>query len=342
MAGVERSHVSSDSRKVKKLCVHCKKDVVEYVKCKKCECFFHPACLRQAAGLKSAVCVHSEETTNEVTPKTGIFEIAAIKAQMNEMMNKIKSLEENEGILQKKIALLEEKVENLQTSKKGKQKLAGKPEETAGNTASIPNPKQCEVSLTSNSQQDTADVGGSNVVHLHRARPALHAGSSSVPAAPAKDSQKENDTATAIVGDKQNERGPNTQGDEMEIGWQVVQRKSKIRRPEPTKGTNENVTQLNVAASRSLAWIFLSGFESNTTEEQIINYLKENGFDGCTCYRMRTKRDRVRSSFKLSIPIQKRNAIMSPELWPSGIIINHFLNLQRRQQQKGVTDKVQI
>lgn len=55
MAGVDRLSVSSVPKKVRKACAHCKKEVVSEVQCKKCDAFFHPGCLRQAATQKNAI-----------------------------------------------------------------------------------------------------------------------------------------------------------------------------------------------------------------------------------------------------------------------------------------------
>ena len=115
--------------------------------------------------------------------------------------------------------------------------------------------------------------------------------------------------------------------------WKTVVGRSNRKRPEPEKGRKENVTQLLVASPRKKAWIFLSGFQAKTSHEDILNYLKENGINNCNCYKMHTKKDKIRSSFKLSVPIEKKKEAMSPELWPAGIVINHFLNLQRRLPQ---------
>lgn len=118
--------------------------------------------------------------------------------------------------------------------------------------------------------------------------------------------------------------------------WQVVGR-SRNKRPEPTKGVKVCVPQLAVAKPK-LAWIFLSGFHPDTAPEKISEYLKGNGINECECYKMKTRKDKIKSSFKLSVPMNRRREAMSPDLWPTGIIINHFLNLQRRQtEQMGVT-----
>ncbi|CAG9820029.1 unnamed protein product [Phaedon cochleariae] len=48
------------------VCEYCKKTVVNHVKCKKCNDYFHPRCMVQSSQAKSAVCRHDDESEDEL------------------------------------------------------------------------------------------------------------------------------------------------------------------------------------------------------------------------------------------------------------------------------------
>lgn len=79
-----------------------------------------------------------------------------------------------------------------------------------------------------------------------------------------------------------------------------------------------------------MASIFVSGFAPTVKSEEIINFLKNKNLDKeCSCDKMKTLKDKHRSSFKLVVPYDKREEYLSADLWPKGITVNHFRNLQR-------------
>lgn len=103
-------------------------------------------------------------------------------------------------------------------------------------------------------------------------------------------------------------------------------------RPAPHKGTKENVAGLEVAATSKQpgSWIFLSGFSTRTTPDTISSYIQSNlGLKDCVCEKLKTRKDKWKSSFKLSVKKHDEEKVMNPELWPSGIIFNNFLNLRQ-------------
>lgn len=121
----------------------------------------------------------------------------------------------------------------------------------------------------------------------------------------------------------------------------VVNRKNKYksmdlpkpRRPEPLKGTNNNTTALK--AAQRMSFLFLSGLSPEITSEAVVEYLKENNLHGnVTCERMKTKKERYRSSFRLVVPYSVVEKYFDADLWPTGITINHFQNLQRQSQNR--------
>lgn len=120
--------------------------------------------------------------------------------------------------------------------------------------------------------------------------------------------------------------------------WELVQRRKIKQRPQhlyqqrptPIKGSKNSTGLLKAADEKT--WLFLSGLDPSTKKDQIIQYLKENGVENADeavyCEKMKTKRDKTRSSFRLGVPKSERERIMAENFWTHGIIINHFINLQ--------------
>lgn len=118
--------------------------------------------------------------------------------------------------------------------------------------------------------------------------------------------------------------------DKDESNWQDVRKRKypKIGRPLPVRGGMEDDFQLSVAKKTS--FLFLSGLAQDTTNEQIINYIKNKLDIDCKCDKMKTRKDYHKSSFKLEVPVEGKVKIMSPDIWGKGVVINHFLHLRRR------------
>ena len=90
------------------------------------------------------------------------------------------------------------------------------------------------------------------------------------------------------------------------------------------------INTLRAAKPSNLEWIFISGFETSTKSELIMDYLGTHNLrGGCICIKMITRKDQYYSSFKLGVPPEKKQEVMSADLWPGGITLNHFQNLQR-------------
>lgn len=116
--------------------------------------------------------------------------------------------------------------------------------------------------------------------------------------------------------------------------FQTVQYKKRSRnknRPTPLKGVNsDNLLKVVKNANADKSGIFISGFAPETKADDIINYLKKYKLDnGSTCDKMITKKSHYYSSFKLCVPKENFEVVMSAELWPLGTTINHFLHVQR-------------
>lgn len=105
--------------------------------------------------------------------------------------------------------------------------------------------------------------------------------------------------------------------------------KGSAPRPEPVRGSNEAECILKVA--QRMGTIFVSGFDPDTEHQTILDYLKsQNLNDKCICEKMKTVKQKKYSSFKLTVPMEKKNVYMDASLWPKDLIVNHFQNLQRQ------------
>lgn len=108
-----------------------------------------------------------------------------------------------------------------------------------------------------------------------------------------------------------------TDGEDDKNKWQKVsygRKKKRIERPKPVNGTNENKSDLIVASK--ISWVFLSGLDSKMEPKDIINCLKLNAIEGHVVFdKMVTKKDKYRSSFKLGIPYENKDAVLSSGLW---------------------------
>lgn len=118
MAGGTKSPVVNASKIV---CKHCDKVVVNYVKCIKCDQFYHPSCLVQSAQSKSKNCRHEVQEVDKESLKVMENETASnvlevennlLKRIIKEMESKYDILAENCELLKGKIDYLNEKIEN--------------------------------------------------------------------------------------------------------------------------------------------------------------------------------------------------------------------------------------
>lgn len=70
-------------------------------------------------------------------------------------------------------------------------------------------------------------------------------------------------------------------------------------------------------------WLYVGRTSKSTTEQSVLNYLKENtGEDDFTVARLAFKGDYP--SFKVSAPLSLRERLNGPEFWPGGVIVRRF------------------
>lgn len=314
-------------KKAKKTCFHCNKDVKSESKCKKCGYLFHPACLRQAAGLKSAVCAHKTEESDPITSNKDLSQIEVLRILVEELQSKNKILEENNDLLREKVTTLEEK---LKAGRKGKHNQY--PENVG--LSSSPRPVASASTSTSQApikQNSQAAQGGT------RSRKASKSSADVTALSVVEITNVENPSSSNAQGMST----VNSESDKLQNGvnkdnnWQKVVYKGKSKpvvnknsRPEPLRGQNEKTVSLKPAVRR--ASLFLSGLAPEVTTDEIQAFLKEQNLGpALSCDKMKTKKQKFYSSFKLTVPYEKVGEYMCADVWPRGIVINHFRNLQR-------------
>ncbi|KAK9887455.1 hypothetical protein WA026_022601 [Henosepilachna vigintioctopunctata] len=84
-----------------------------------------------------------------------------------------------------------------------------------------------------------------------------------------------------------------------------------------------------------MSFLVVSGFAPEVTCEAVLNYSKECGLnDYVACERMKTKKEKYQIFFNLAVPLNVEEKYFDADLWPTGIIVNYFQNIQCRKQVK--------
>lgn len=122
------------------------------------------------------------------------------------------------------------------------------------------------------------------------------------------------------------EKETETDGNWKRVSYRKTKRPTKSNRPQPVQGCN-NETNLKIA--QRLAFLFVSGLASDVNEQDVVGYLNSQSLKLVECQKMRTKKEKYRSSFKLTVHYQDREKFLDPAVWPKQVVVNHFMNIQR-------------
>ncbi|CAH1969186.1 unnamed protein product [Acanthoscelides obtectus] len=113
----ENSSLKKNEKKNVTLCLHCKKKVVNVVKCKKCNNSFHPACLEQAGELKNTNCMNESSKVRRESVNMLLWEesteLDLLRTLVKELQSKNRIAEENSQLLREKVHFLEDRVDYL-------------------------------------------------------------------------------------------------------------------------------------------------------------------------------------------------------------------------------------
>lgn len=102
----------------------------------------------------------------------------------------------------------------------------------------------------------------------------------------------------------------------------VVRRQKRNSNLNITHGTATNTELKGVMR---YAHLHVYGLDPNTTDNNINNYLAANGIANTKSEKLKAKHPDEYSSYKVSVPFEKLNEAIKPELWPSGVRVNRFL-----------------
>lgn len=108
-------------------------------------------------------------------------------------------------------------------------------------------------------------------------------------------------------------------------GWS-----SKKLRPPPIQGKKDGNSSLKIArkVENGYSWLFASGLSADSVVKDVEDYLLNNGVSTFICEKLQTKKKCV-SSFKVGVPQESEQNVMSPDFWPIGVYVNKFLNLKK-------------
>lgn len=292
------------------VCKYCKKGVVSYEKCAKCLEVFHPACLRQSASAKGGSCQHEALPTcsildSEVRTVTSMEEreIGYLKRIIEELEDKNRLLEENCQLLREKVKFLEKGEKSVEKNKAGKTVA---PKENGG--LSRLSSSVTVVPAVTVMPRTTGMSNGSEAFDLPQST----------------DENKSRTIENAEVESEKHESWNKVVGRRN----RKVSKMLQDNRPKPVEGSGGD-GGLKIAERR--AFLFISGLVPETAEGDVLNFLKSKNLTAeCTCQKMKTRKQNYKSSFKLGVPFDDRSKYMAPEIWPKGVFINHFLNIQRQ------------
>lgn len=114
---------------------------------------------------------------------------------------------------------------------------------------------------------------------------------------------------------------------------QKVQRKSRKLLVGSADNDREN-SNFKAAKVVQMKHFHITNCDPGTTQEALTLYLK-NIVSSVLVEPLNSRNPVQYSSFKISIPTDDASMILKPELWPSGVVINHFF--RAKQQSKSNT-----
>lgn len=80
------------------------------------------------------------------------------------------------------------------------------------------------------------------------------------------------------------------------------------------------------------SWLFVSRVHPDVGKDEVMTFLSGNGVESANCEKLETKFNSY-SSFKIGIPFDKLDLVLSPDFWPSGVLIRKFISKSTRPVQ---------
>ncbi|KAL3281433.1 hypothetical protein HHI36_004641 [Cryptolaemus montrouzieri] len=127
---------------------------------------------------------------------------------------------------------------------------------------------------------------------------------------------------------KEEQQSPKVKIQQERENWREVvkKRNPKQTRPVPIKGAMDKFS-LTIAEQQSC--LFLSGLDPDIEPEEVKEYIDTTFKMSSKCEKMKTKKDRFKSSFKVYVPTDSKQQVLNENMWGKGIVINHFLHIRR-------------
>lgn len=317
--------MSSGESDVRISCYHCKKTVVDYVKCYKCEYFFHPACMAQAAQKKTAICRHeligmqvnNNLTSNLKSNEVLLAENILLRQLIDEMRSKQEVLSENCLLLRDKVIFLEKRVSDLQEENKNINQATTKNSITneltgcslAGHSSSYaskivdPHP----VGATAN-QMSTRGTSGIQVVkdHTEKARQVITSRevNAAIQKAQTLSKMAEIQNLNAVPEDE---------------GWQLQKHRRNKRF---VVGDNSECSKELRAVPKYVS-LHVTRMDPETKPE-VMKTILEKEFPEVVCEKINSKYPELYSSFKITIKQENFKKAWRRDLWPQGSLVSRF------------------
>lgn len=107
-----------------------------------------------------------------------------------------------------------------------------------------------------------------------------------------------------------------------DAGFVAVRGRRSRRAPVSlVQGTRMDAT---IKTAKRLFSYHLCNVDPSTTVEQVVDYLKSNGFDEVECFALSSRRPDRYASFRVEIPAARCDDFIKPELWPARVNLRRF------------------
>lgn len=105
----------------------------------------------------------------------------------------------------------------------------------------------------------------------------------------------------------------------------ILVKNKKSRRSDRTIVGSGKAEEMSIKGVPKYGYLHVCKLDPTLKSEMIIKHLNKKGFTGILCEKLESKRPGEYSSFKITVPADKFEALKSPDLWPEGSRLNHFL-----------------
>lgn len=311
--------------------------------CIRCYNVYHPSCANRIAHLKvieghKVVCCRKdveELSKDKLTPMNSSESTVHLQGLYEKLISEIEDknliLKENNNLLKDKIKFLENLLSGINSQKQqgGDKPVAWKPSvNKSHNSAAYQNDNYNQSKQNDNyNQGKQTNVQGSKIKSIVGDAEIINQGlEQSKALADGQNTNKAMQVAVnnALLATKSTE---STDGD-----FTVVQRRRKrannVKIGTAISETGPNREKNTVLLKSAVIYKSLHVYklQASTSEEEVIQYLKNRGFMGVKCEKLNSRRPDEYSSFKVSVTDTDYDKLNCEETWPTGVRFNHFLH----------------